>query len=200
MPTNYVEKQQQFNTFHLDGNKVAFAEESTNVAAYFCKIVASGEGPKTSFLDLGCRMGYCLDTFAGAFPEARIVGADIVPEFVAEANEIGEAVVADAHHLPFGDEEFDWVFCAQTLEHCYNPAQAAAEIARVAKCGFLVGIPLEGREAYEANESHYAFSDNPITWLRLFEPMHDWRLFHVIGSNSNRYMNFIFLRVVEAVE
>jgi SAM-dependent methyltransferase len=44
-------------------------------------------------------------------------------------------VVADAHHLPFGDASFDAVVTFNTFEHLAEPEQAAAEIRRVLKPG-----------------------------------------------------------------
>lgn len=196
-PPDYVDNQKRFNEFHKDGRKVLYYEESKALASYYINIINSIDSPKDSFLDLGCRMGYCLPLFGDAFPQANVLGVDIVPEFVEEAQKEGNAQVGDAHNLPFPDDEFDYTFCAQTLEHCYDPQKAANEIMRVSRCGFLVGIPLEGSESYNANPSHYAYSDNAISWLRLFEKTDKFRLFHAVAGNSNTYMNFIFLRVLE---
>jgi SAM-dependent methyltransferase len=44
-------------------------------------------------------------------------------------------VVADAHHLPFGDKCLDAVVSLNTFEHLIDPHQAAAEIRRVLKPG-----------------------------------------------------------------
>ena len=42
-------------------------------------------------------------------------------------------VQADAHHLPFKDQEFDTAILGDMLEHCSDPAQVLREAARVAK-------------------------------------------------------------------
>lgn len=44
-------------------------------------------------------------------------------------------VVADAHHLPFGDSVFDAVVTFNTFEHLRDPVRAAREIYRVLKPG-----------------------------------------------------------------
>ncbi|HOZ36492.1 MAG TPA: class I SAM-dependent methyltransferase [bacterium] len=44
-------------------------------------------------------------------------------------------LVADAHHLPFADNEFSVVLCAEVLEHLSDPPQAIAEMRRVLKPG-----------------------------------------------------------------
>jgi len=140
-------------------------------------------------------MGYCLPVFSGRFPAARVLGVDIVPEFVEYADAYGDAEIADAHELPFVSEEFDYIFCSQMLEHCHDPQKAANEIMRVAKYGFLVGIPLEGPSSFKVNVSHFAFTPNPIGWLHLFEHNNKFQLFHAVSSDNNSAMNFIFLRV-----
>ena len=40
---------------------------------------------------------------------------------------------ADAHHLPFKDDEFDTAVLGDMLEHCPDPVQVLKEAARVAK-------------------------------------------------------------------
>ncbi|MFN2595928.1 MAG: methyltransferase domain-containing protein [Pyrinomonadaceae bacterium] len=42
-------------------------------------------------------------------------------------------VMADAYRLPFGDEAFDVVLCAEVLEHLHTPSVALAEMRRVLK-------------------------------------------------------------------
>jgi SAM-dependent methyltransferase len=44
-------------------------------------------------------------------------------------------VQADAYHLPFRDEAFDVVLCAEVLEHMHSPALALREFRRVLRSG-----------------------------------------------------------------
>ena len=62
--------------------------------------------------------------------------------------------VADAYRLPFGDEAFDVVLCAEVLEHMQEPARALAEMRRVLKAGgkLLLTTPF-------AYPIHYAPTD-----------------------------------------
>lgn len=46
-------------------------------------------------------------------------------------------LAADAEDMPFGDKEFDYIFCCQVLEHAENPEQFLNELARVGKRGYL---------------------------------------------------------------
>jgi ubiquinone/menaquinone biosynthesis C-methylase UbiE/uncharacterized protein YbaR (Trm112 family) len=54
-------------------------------------------------------------------------------------------VICDAHHLPFIDKSFDYIFCSQVLEHLVNPKLFFNEIQRVGKKGYIE-TPSEIRE------------------------------------------------------
>ncbi len=60
---------------------------------------------------------------------------------------------ADGEHLPFKDQEFDYVICRHVLEHVDNPIQFVKEQARVAKRGYLETPSLLG-EYIAPKESH----------------------------------------------
>lgn len=47
-------------------------------------------------------------------------------------------VVADAHNLPFKDNEFEFVLCTEMLEHVQDPPQVISEIKRVLRNGGTV--------------------------------------------------------------
>jgi len=42
-------------------------------------------------------------------------------------------MIADAHHLPFRDRSFYWIYCYEALEHFNSPFLALKEIDRVLK-------------------------------------------------------------------
>src|SRR5262245_9732345 len=56
----------------------------------------------------------------------------------------GVDVVADGQCLPFPDNHFDFVICAETLEHDTAPWLTAKEIQRVAKNSGLVIVTVPG--------------------------------------------------------
>lgn len=62
-------------------------------------------------------------------------------------------VNADGEHLPFKDEEFDYVICKHVLEHVEHPEQFVKELSRVAKRGYLETPSLLG-EFLGPHESH----------------------------------------------
>ena len=56
----------------------------------------------------------------------------------------GVDLVADGQRLPFADATFDYVICAETLEHDTAPWLTANEIYRVTKTGGLVIVTVPG--------------------------------------------------------
>lgn len=53
-------------------------------------------------------------------------------------------IIGDGHALPFDREVFDYVICAETLEHDTAPWLTANEIYRVTKHGGLVIVTVPG--------------------------------------------------------
>lgn len=57
-------------------------------------------------------------------------------------------IAADGEDLPFKDQEFDYVFCCQVLEHVDDPARFLAEQFRVAKRGYIDTPSLLGENLF----------------------------------------------------
>jgi Methyltransferase domain len=53
--------------------------------------------------------------------------------------------------LPFDDDEFDFVYCGQTLEDIRDPIAVAAELSRVAKAGYAEVPSLTVECAYDVD-------------------------------------------------
>lgn len=49
--------------------------------------------------------------------------------------------------LPFGDKEFDFVYCSHVLEHVANPEKACNELIRIAKRGYIE-TPTRGKDIW----------------------------------------------------
>ena len=60
---------------------------------------------------------------------------------------------ADARNLPFDDNEFDFVVCAETLNHLDRPDAACSELCRVARAGY-VEVPDIAHELFEPHDEH----------------------------------------------
>ena len=88
-------------------------------------------------MEVGFRDGYHSKILAERFE--LVVAIDLEPQrIVASRVVIATASVTD---LPFADNAFDCVLCAEVLEHVPNVAVAAAEISRVARRDVLIGVP-----------------------------------------------------------
>jgi ubiquinone/menaquinone biosynthesis C-methylase UbiE len=93
-----------------------------------------------SILDLGCGTGEITRRLADLYPQAQIVGVDILESNLAHARRASVAfgervryVHGDAFALEFGDGEFDLVVCRHMSQAVPNFAQVLEEITRVLK-------------------------------------------------------------------
>ena len=93
--------------------------------------------PGEHVLDLACGTGELLRRIARARPEADLTGVDLAPNMVERARAklavVSGASVerADAHDLPFGDDAFDVVVCANTFHYFTDPKTVLTEVRRV---------------------------------------------------------------------
>ena len=97
--------------------------------------------PGGRYLEVGSGTG------ADAIEVARRYGAEVVgvDSSVAMAEEarrrgLAEALVADAHALPFDAEVFDGAWADRTVQHLADPAQALAELGRAVRTGGAVVV------------------------------------------------------------
>jgi ubiquinone/menaquinone biosynthesis C-methylase UbiE len=90
-------------------------------------------------LDIATGTGYTAFAFA---PHVRhIIGIDLTPQMLAEAEKLRitkkienvEFRVGDVHVLPFSDNTFDLITCRRAAHHFTNISQALHEMARVLK-------------------------------------------------------------------
>jgi len=99
--------------------------------------VASGE----RVLDLACGTGELLARIGRETPEADLTGLDVAPEMVRRAREkLGagaQVQQGDAHDLPFEEDAFDVVVCANTFHYFAEPTVVLSEVRRV--------LPPDGR-------------------------------------------------------
>jgi ubiquinone/menaquinone biosynthesis C-methylase UbiE len=105
-------------------------------------------------LDAGCGNGRSFQLLKDRFAPARIVGVDINPDMIAEAqSEAGrhalpvELHCADLARLPLADGSVDLLFCHQTLHHLVAQHETLGEFHRVLKPGGLL-LVAESTRAY----------------------------------------------------
>lgn len=110
-------------------------EEKERVNELFGLIDQRGE----MALDIGAHEGFMSRMLTERF--SHVVALDILkPQIEHPAI---SPIQGDICHLPFADNSFDFVLCAEVLEHI-NPnilPKACAEIRRVVKGNVVIGVP-----------------------------------------------------------
>jgi len=104
-------------------------------------------------LDIGCADGTFTKIVADRSGCRKITGIDILEGSVNHAakkfakDKRFKFLVADAHELPFKNNQFEAVFCLEALEHIINPQKVLSEIKRVLKPrGYLIIlVPTDNR-------------------------------------------------------
>ena len=102
----------------------------------------SGELEKeayTDLLDCGCGTGPMVSLLYEKDPSKHYTGIDITPRMI----EVGRAknlegvdwVVGDCEQLPFADNSFDAVICANSFHHYPNPQEFFHSVKRVLRPG-----------------------------------------------------------------
>ena len=94
---------------------------------------------RTSILDIGARDGHVSKLLTPYFE--KVVALDLKrPGFDYPGI---ETIGGDVTDLPFPDNSFDCVLCAEVLEHIPDLQQACREIARVARHEAIIGVPFK---------------------------------------------------------
>jgi SAM-dependent methyltransferase len=98
-----------------------------------------------SVIEVGCGPGTDTVSLAELVgPNGRVVGVDIDPGMIREANERARVggvqdtvnhIEADATSLPFDDDDFDAARSERLLQHLEDPATALREMVRVTREG-----------------------------------------------------------------
>ena len=127
----------------------------------------------STLLDVGGAEGYKAYLAREIFG-AKVTSSDLSEEACKRAREIFniEAIPADVHNLPFGNEEFDVVLCSETLEHVRDLDRAVRELLRVSKKAVVITVPHETKEEIEHSadagmHSHiHAFEPESFSFLK----------------------------------
>ena len=136
--------------------------------------------PGERLLDAGCGEGrHC---FGALERGAHVVGLDLdagalrgaAPDLRARAGELGalgDMLRGDTFHLPFRDETFDKVICAEVMEHVHDFRAAARELARVTQPHGMVAvtIPTATSEQLYLRVGDDYF-ESPGGHIRIFKP------------------------------
>lgn len=81
--------------------------------------------PFEKLLDVGCGTGPMISLLSRKYPDKQYTGLDLTPAMIEEAkkNAIPNAdfIVGDSENLPFQDDTFDAIICANSIHHYPNP-------------------------------------------------------------------------------
>jgi len=139
--------------------------------------------PGEKLLDVGCGEGrHC---FGALERGARVVGVDLDMASLRLARGalrdrahalggpggLGAVLRGDAFRLPFRDESFDKLICAEVMEHVHDYRAAARELARVTKPDGVVAVTIP-----TATSEHLylrlgdEYFESPGGHIRIFRP------------------------------
>ena len=103
-----------------------------------------------AILDVGCGTGEITVRLASLYPDASLVGVDLIARHLelarGRAAAFGARVAfreADAFALPFADASFDLVVCRHMLQAVPRPEAAMAEMVRVMRPGGRIHLLVE---------------------------------------------------------
>ena len=109
-----------------------------------------GLAGKLAILDVGCGTGEITTRLAALYPEASLVGVDLIARHLTLGRENAAAYgarvtfrEADAFALPFPDATFDLVVCRHMLQAVPRPEEAMAEMVRVLRPGGRLHLLVE---------------------------------------------------------
>jgi SAM-dependent methyltransferase len=95
--------------------------------------------PKAQVLaDVGCSSGYLLEDLRAGYPDATLIGVDLIASGLRRAHTLvpqARLLQADACALPLRDESVDAALSANLLEHVPDDVRALAELRRVLRPG-----------------------------------------------------------------
>ncbi|MET0533122.1 MAG: class I SAM-dependent methyltransferase [Steroidobacter sp.] len=104
-------------------------------------------GTPARIADIGCGSGEVTSRLAQRFPQAEIVGVDILESSAAYARQRHAALAprvrfeqGDAFELKFPDGQFDLVVCRHVTQSVPEPEKVLAELKRICKPGGWIHV------------------------------------------------------------
>lgn len=118
-----------------DTYEIAMGRWSRRLSRSFLDFVAAPSCG--SLVDVGCGTGSLTLAAATRYPNADIVGIDLMPDYLTQALHNSAPNVrfetGDASTLPFADNSFDTAFSQLLLNDLEGPAGAVGEMVRVTR-------------------------------------------------------------------
>jgi ubiquinone/menaquinone biosynthesis C-methylase UbiE len=126
---------EELEALHEEASRTHFIDRWTRRAI----VARVGELPRgATIADIGCSTGFLLEDLQAAYPDATLVGVDLIAAGLRKAHRSVPAarlLHADACALPLGEQSVDGVVSANLLEHVPDDRRALGEIARVLRSG-----------------------------------------------------------------
>jgi len=141
------------NSLEYYNNYVANYTESRGYIYKILRIFQMIPHNPSYVLDIGCSHGAVLTYATKVFKPKIAVGVDISSKALRMGKKHKQInfIRASATHLPFRKGFFDFVLCANLLEHFYLPTIIVQQINHVTKNGAYIAVVVP-------NESTYIFS------------------------------------------
>jgi len=166
---------------HEEASRTHFIDQWTR-SAVLERVVMPDGNPTVA--DVGCSSGYLLEDLHAAYPNASLLGVDLIAAGLRKAHEIVPAarlLHADACELPIADASVDAVVSVNLLEHIKDDRAALAEIARVLVPGgrAVIVVPAGPRtydyyDRFLGHERRYARSELPLKCAQVgLEPLEE---------------------------
>lgn len=93
--------------------------------------------PWTNLLDAGCGPGPMITLLAQKYPDRHYMGLDLTPKMIETAQKKAipnaEFLVGDCENLPFAENTFDAIICANSFHHYPNPQAFFNSVYKVLK-------------------------------------------------------------------
>lgn len=140
---------------------------SNNARDGIIDMIQAEKSKPVEVLELGCAMGSTLNRIKRNWPNAKAYGVEYDDAVVRVAEKMGNIIQGDVEtmEIPYRIGQFDYIICADVLEHLRNPKDALKRFIPFLKddgC-FLISLPnvrhygvimmlaLEGRFDYAAD-------------------------------------------------
>lgn len=137
-----------------------------------------------NILDIGCASGWFLSQIAKHYTDAICSGIDVYKKAIdhgAKQYKHLRLIYGDAHALPFNNNSFDLVVCAEVLEHVLKPEQVLDEIKRV--------LRKDGTAIIEMDTGNYLFK---LAWYWWTHVRHGvWKDSHIHAFNTKKLEQMI---------
>lgn len=87
------------------------------------KLIEANHNKPIEVLELGCAMGSTLNRIKRLWPDAQVHGVEYVNEVARVGGHISDVIQGDVENMviPYSEKQFDYIICADVLEHLRNP-------------------------------------------------------------------------------